>query len=147
VTGKITSFEDLDAWKLGFELAQQVYAITTSFPAQERYNLCSQLRRASSSIPANIAEGYGRHTPKDYLQFLVCARGSLAETQSHLRLAQAVGLMKSEDSEKLLASCLRTRQALQGLIRHVRSKIGGFDGKKQSTSVSNHLLIETALDE
>jgi four helix bundle protein len=119
---EIRSFEDLDAWKLGFEIAKKIYALTESFPATERYNLTSQLRRSASSIPANIAEGFGRHTPKDYLQFLIYARGSIAETQSHIRLSFELKLLENDDEKAIIALCERARQTLQGLIRYVRSK-------------------------
>ena len=103
MSGEIRSFEDLDAWKLGLEIAKKIYALTEGFPAAERYDLTSQMRRAASSIPANIAEGFGRHTSKDCLQFLFYARGSIAETQSHLRLAYELGLIKQNDRAPFLA--------------------------------------------
>lgn len=121
-SGTIESFEDLLAWKLAFELATRVYKITKDFPEEERFGLTTQLRRSASSISANIAEGFGRHTPKEYLRFLVFARGSIAETQSHLQLAQAVGYLKEKEFVSLQDLCLQARKTLQGLIRYIRKR-------------------------
>ncbi len=122
LAGEVESFEDLLAWKLAFDLAARIYKVTERFPAAERFGLTSQLCRAASSIPANIAEGFGRHTPKDYLRFLIFARGSIAETQSHLRLADTVGLLNNTDLDNLCHLCLQARKTLQGLIRYIRQR-------------------------
>ena len=122
--GKINSFEDLLAWKLAFEIAKQVYASSNHFPDSERYGLTAQVRRSASSIPANIAEGFGRYTYKEYLRFLVYARGSIAETQSHLMLAFANGFLSTEEFEKLNDLCRNAVKTLQGLMRHLRNLMG-----------------------
>jgi four helix bundle protein len=122
--GRIESFEDLHAWKFGFRIAKQVYEVTKTFPEAERYGLSAQIRRSASSIPANIAEGFGRHAYKEYLRFLAYARGSIAETQSHLRLAHAVGFLSESDFSALHQLCVEARKTLQGLIRHVRGRMG-----------------------
>lgn len=124
---EINSFEDLLAWKIGFQLAKEVYEITSHFPASERFGLTAQLRRSASSIPANIAEGFGRHTFKEYLRFLVFARGSVAETQSHLLLANAVGFLAKEELDRLLELCLSSRKTIQGLIRHLRNSMAHYN--------------------
>ena len=76
---KSRSYRDLNVWKLSIELVKDVYRITQKFPASEIYALTSQIRRAAISIPANIAEGQGRASSKEFRQFLGIAMGSLAE--------------------------------------------------------------------
>ena len=85
---KIKSFQDLNIWKESHQLVLEVYKITRDFPKEENYCLISQIRRASISIPANIAEGMGRNTTKELLSFLYNARGSLSEVVYHLLLAK-----------------------------------------------------------
>ena len=69
------SHERLDAWKFSMELAKAVYQMTANFPAEERYGLSQQMRRAAVSIPSNLAEGAGRNGAKEYLHFIGIARG------------------------------------------------------------------------
>lgn len=138
---EIRSFEDLDAWKLGFELTIKVYKASEKFPNEERFALTNQLRRAANSIPANIAEGFGRYTLKEYLRFLFYARGSVAETQSHLQVATTLGYLSKSDFDDLLKLCERTRQTVQGLIRHIRLKL-----KDPGFETSLDYLRETEAD-
>ena len=76
---EIKSFQDLNIWKESHQLVLEIYKITENFPKEESYALTSQLRRASASIPTNIAEGMGRNTTKELLSFLYNSRGSLSE--------------------------------------------------------------------
>jgi four helix bundle protein len=83
----IQSYRDLSVWQLGTDIAEHVYRLTREFPADERFGLISQLRRAAASVPANIAEGNARASTKEYLQHLSIAVGSLAEIETFLDLA------------------------------------------------------------
>src|SRR5215813_4691757 len=74
---KIESYQDLDTWKLGMEIAEDCYRLTRTFPKEELFGMSFQIRKASSSVPANIAEGYGRESTRDYIRFLQIAQGSL----------------------------------------------------------------------
>ncbi len=85
------SFKDLVVWKRAVQLSIEVYRLTSSFPQSEQYGLTSQMRRASVSVASNIAEGYGRKTRGEYLQFLGHARGSNCELQTQLIIAAALG--------------------------------------------------------
>lgn len=87
----VKSFEDLEVWQLSKKLATDIYKLTTKFPKEEKFGLTSQLRSAAVSIPANIAESFGRYHYKDSLKFLYNARGSLFEVQSHLLIADELG--------------------------------------------------------
>jgi four helix bundle protein len=84
----MSGFESLEIWQLAHALTLQVYRATASFPLEERFGLTSQLRRATASVGANIAEGYGRHNTQDTIRFLYVARGSLMETRNFLYLAR-----------------------------------------------------------
>jgi four helix bundle protein len=83
----LKTYRDLEVWQKAMDLTVLVYKLAADFPAQERYGLASQIQRAAASIPANIAEGYGRSHRGEYLQFLSIARGSLTEVETYLTLA------------------------------------------------------------
>lgn len=92
----IRSFTDLDVWQSGMDLAAEVYRLSKSMPKTEQYGMTSQMLRAASSVPANIAEGFQRGTRKDYARFVGIARGSLGETETFLLLAIRVGYLDPE---------------------------------------------------
>ena len=116
----IKTFRDLIAWQRAMELARQVYQITARLPEVERFGLTSQMRRAAISIPSNIAEGYARGMRADYLRFLRTSRGSLAELQTQLLLAEQLGMLAVDPrTNDLLAESDRI---LQGLIRSLEPK-------------------------
>lgn len=82
----------LDLWNVAMDLAVMVYQVTESFPNAERYGLTGQVRRATASVPSNIAEGAGRQTKKEFIHYLHMAQGSLSELDTHLELAKKAGL-------------------------------------------------------
>ena len=96
-------FRKLIVWQKAMELVRMVYQASKKFPADERYALTDQLRRAVVSIPSNIAEGSGRASNKDYAHFLSIARGSLYETLTQLQIAQDLGYIDEYDSCNELA--------------------------------------------
>lgn len=115
----IRSFRDLIAWQKARQLAVLSYRATREMPDDERFGLTSQLRRSAVSVPANIAEGYGRGSTADYLRFLRTARGSLAELYTHVDIANELNFLKSSDElVQLIDECDRV---LQGLIRSVEA--------------------------
>ena len=93
----INDYRDLDVWKQAMELCETVYGIVRKFPADERYALGDQLRRAVVSVPSNIAEGNGRDSRSEYARFLSIARGSLFEVQTQLELAARFGYISPSD--------------------------------------------------
>jgi len=80
--------KNLNAWKYSFEFAKEIYNATSSFPADEKFGMISQLRRAAVSVPVNIAEGAGRKSPKEFINFLSIALGSIAELDTLLLLSK-----------------------------------------------------------
>ena len=89
----IQSFKDLKVWQLGMDLSVEMYRVTGSFPKAEIFGLTSQIRRAAVSVPANIAEGWGREGTKEFIQFLRHAQGSLSELETHLILGERLQLL------------------------------------------------------
>ena len=111
------SFEDRDVWKQGIEFAADIYNITHNFPKEELYGLVSQLRRAATSVPANIAEGKGRFSKKEFRNFLYIARGSLYEVVTYLRLSVRLGYLDASDLKRFDQSAHSIISKLSGLIR------------------------------
>ena len=113
----IETYRDLRVWRDAMDLAEACYRLTARFPADERFGLTSQIRRASVSIPANIAEGYGRESRASYQQFLRIAQGSLKELETHLLIAQRVGITSNEAVEPLMKQSESVGTLLRLLIR------------------------------
>ncbi len=114
---EINGFEDLIGWQKGMGLVESVYRLTARFPAEERYGLTSQLRRAAVSVPSNVAEGYGRRTRADYVRFLDVARGSANEIQTQLVLCQRLGLASQDQIHEPLEQVKEVQRILKGLVR------------------------------
>ena len=110
----INTFRDLIAWRKAKELAVIVYRITSGFPTDERYGLTSQIRRASVSVSANIAEGYARGTTSEFLRFLRIARGSIAEVDTLVEIATELRLIAPDDG--VIDQIAEADRVLQGLI-------------------------------
>jgi four helix bundle protein len=119
----INSYRDLKVWQRAMDLAQSIYELTRSYPGEERFGLTAQTRRASTSVPANIAEGYGRSSKGAYLNFLRIAQGSLRETETHLLLAVRVGLATEADA----ADSLRQADELGRMLRSLIVRLEAHD--------------------
>lgn len=117
--GEIQSYRDLEVWKKGMALAEDCYRITKTFLQEEVYGMVSQIRRAAVSIPANIAEGYGREYRNEHIRFLRIAQGSLKELETHLLLAERVELMTTKTAQPIFAQCESTGKLLRALLRAV----------------------------
>lgn len=120
---QINSFRDLLVWQKSMSLVTSIYQLTRDFPHAEMFGLTSQLRRASISIPSNIAEGYGRNTSKDYLRYLQIALGSLYEMQTQLEIASNLHFLDIVDFKKMISLCLEIERMLTSLIAKIRAKI------------------------
>jgi four helix bundle protein len=117
-------YTKIEAWRLADDLTVAVYGGTRAFPREEIYGLTSQLRRASYSVPANIAEGSSRESQRDYLHFLHIARGSLSETQYFLHLARRLGYLSAQDADRLRDQSRQAFACLHGLIQAVEKQCG-----------------------
>ena len=115
-------YRDLLVWQKAMGLAEGTYRLTRRFPGEEKFGLTSQARRAAVSVPANIAEGYGRGTRPAYVSFVRIAQGSLKELETHLILAERVGLCVAADTHDLLADADEIGRMLRGLIAKLSPK-------------------------
>ena len=97
----IRDYRDLIVWKEAMDIAEEVYVLTREFPREELYGITSQMRRCAVSIPANIAEGFGRAQRRTFIQFLRIAQGSLKELETHTMLCTRIGLLSKEQAAKL----------------------------------------------
>jgi len=111
------TYRELEAWQYAMDLVETVYRLTRSFPSEERYCLAGQLRRASVSIPSNIAEGQGRGSRKEFCQFLWVARGSLCELETQLLIAGRLGYLDRSATEEALKISGTVGRLLNGLSR------------------------------
>jgi four helix bundle protein len=116
----VRTHRDLVVWHLGLDLANRVYAVTARFPDSEKWGLVSQLRRAAVSVPSNIAEGSARGRTREFIHSLRIARGSLAEVETQLRIAERLGyLHESTDLAQLIE---RLERMLNGLMTALRRR-------------------------
>lgn len=120
--GKITSYRDLKVWQLAIEISVACYEVTKAFPREEIYGLTSQIRRSATSVPANIAEGYGRENRGSFVQFLRIAQGSLKELETHLIVSERVGLIAPDILGELLNKCDENGKMLGALMRTIQRK-------------------------
>lgn len=114
-------FRKIKAWEHAYQLALAIYRNTQTFPKAEQYGLTSQLRRAATSVPANIAEGAARTSEADYLRFLEIALGSLRECECFLMLAKDLGYLSPEHFQSLESRSDETARTLTGLIAAIRT--------------------------
>lgn len=118
----IKNFYDLDAWKEGHELVINIYGITKSFPSEEKFGITSQLKRAASSITANIAEGFERYHFNDKIRFYYQARGSFSEVQNFLILSRDLKFIEEDVCIKMLDKCNSVGRLINGLIRSIENQ-------------------------
>jgi len=112
------SYRDLIAWRKAKTLALDIYVCTKGFPKDEVYGLTSQMRRAAVSVPSNIAEGKGRYSRKEFVQFLYTARGSLFELATQLSIAHDLKYLEVSAFEQLNGTIDDLGRILNGLIKH-----------------------------
>ena len=115
----VQSYKDLFAWQKAMDLVVAVYRGTAGFPRDERFGLTNQLRRASVSVPSNIAEGQGRGPTQDFVRFLSIARGSLQEVDTQLILSTRLGFLAEDHYGQLSDLITETAKLLNGLIRSI----------------------------
>ncbi len=121
VATKIKTFTDLKTWQEGHTLALLVYKCTKKFPREELYSLVDQMRRATTSVTSNIAEGFGRHGYREKTQFFYIAQGSLTELKNQLLLSRDIGYLTQSEYIQIVNQADRAHQLLQGLITKTKS--------------------------
>ena len=115
------NFRNLSIWKRSRKLVKKVYLATAHFPSEEKFGLTSQLRRASVSIPSNIAEGCGRKGNKELLQYCYIATGSLCELETQLLLGEDLEFISSNQCEPLIAEIEEIRKMIFGFTNTLRN--------------------------
>ena len=115
----IKDYQDLDVWKKSIELVKQIYISTKNFPKEEMYGLMNQMRRASVSIPSNIAEGKNRQTKKEYIQFLYIALSSISELETQIIIARELRYIDEEMKSGLMEISNHITRMLRNLIRGI----------------------------
>ena len=128
----LRNYEDLEVWQKAHALTVRVYRVTNGFPRSETFGLTSQIRRACSSIGANLAEGSGRWSDVELARYVQIAMGSASELQNHLRLARDLGFLRPEDYGSLLGDLTSVRQMLTAF----RQKLRGVRNPPRSALVS-----------
>ena len=118
---KITSFTDLYAWKQGHKLVLLIYKETKKFPKDEIFGLVSQLRRCAVSITSNIAEGFGRQSYKEKIQFYFIARGSVIELQNQILICRDVGYINSQEFQEIADLSVLVHKIINGLITSAKA--------------------------
>jgi four helix bundle protein len=120
MSSKPQSYRDLLVWQKGIELTKMIYQLTTRFPAEEKFGLTSQLRRAAVSIPSNIAGGQARNTTGEFIQFISHAEGSAAEVDTQLHLATELGFITAADTAPSATLIDEIRRMLNSLRRRLQ---------------------------
>ena len=118
---------DLVVYQKAVELRRNIQKITTDLPKQEQYSLKAQIKRSARSVPANIAEGYGRFHYQENIQFLRMARGSVFETVDHLGTANEEGFISNETKQTLTEDCLQLVKMINGYIAYLKKRKSEID--------------------
>jgi four helix bundle protein len=136
---KIRSFRELTVWQRAHQLVLKVFRLTEKFPRSDQFGIVAQVRRSSSSVAANLAEGFGRGTTRELLRSLQIARGELEETRYFMLLGGDLGCITKEEFEDLNLHCDSVGQLINALGRSLRGKL--MEGS--SSRVTNHKLQVT----
>ena len=131
---KIKSFAELQVWQKAHELTLEVFRISEKFPRRDMFGIVSQMRRSSSSVCANIAEGFGRGTTREFLRSLQISRGELEETRYFLYLSRDLGRIALEDFDRLNEICDSAGRLLNALGSSLRRRLVAND----QSPVTNH---------
>ncbi len=116
----LKTHKDLDIWKFGIELVEEIYKITADFPKEEMFGLSSQMRRSVISIPSNISEGGARSSKKEFVRFLYISLGSLAELETQIIIAKRLGFIT--EANNLDEPIERLRRKLLNFIKYIKNK-------------------------
>ena len=130
-------YMDLQAWQKAMDFVDAIYAGTARFPREESYGLCSQARRSTVSIAANLAEGCTRESTKEFIRFVDIALGSLAETETHLMIAHRQKYLTTEILTTLLEQAAEIGRMMQGLRKSLEKKLQPMSTSRQPLVAAN----------
>jgi four helix bundle protein len=119
---KVKHYKELKIWQKGMQVSKAVYQLTARYPADERFGLIAQMRRAAVSVPSNIAEGQARHGTREFLQFLSHAGGSLAELETQLLLSVDLGYCEQSEISSIAGEIAE----MQKMVAAIRRKLAVF---------------------
>ncbi len=119
----VRTHKDLEVWKLSIDFVTEIYAITKSYPKEEQFGITNQIRRAAVSVPSNIAEGAGRRSDKEFLQFLYIALGSVQEIDTQLLISLNLEFISKSDYDNLMTKLNQISKMLFGLIKSIKQKL------------------------
>ena len=120
---EVKSYKDLKVWQKAMDLGVEVYSLIKLLPKSETYALSDQMRRAAASIPSNIAEGHGRNSTKEFINFLSIARGSQSELETQLLICVRLNYLTNAEVTGALTSCTEINKMLNSLINRLKSKL------------------------
>ena len=118
----IKSYKDLIAWQKGIDLVTAVYKILEKFPKEEKFGLISQISRSCTSIPANIAEGWGRDSDQNFIYYLKIAKGSLYELETHLIISKNINYIAEKTLKDLQIKIEEISKIINGLIKSIQNQ-------------------------
>lgn len=116
------NYKELEVWQKAIALTTETYKLTRTFPDSEKFGLTAQIRRAATSVPANIAEGWGRGSTKEYIQFLLVARGSLMELETHFKVSGNIGYLQQQAVQQAESQIEGIAKMLNRLISSLRAR-------------------------
>lgn len=119
---KIDRFEELEVWQLGMELTALIYDVTNDSELSKDFSLRDQMRKSAISVPSNIAEGFERNNTKQFLYFLLIAKGSCGELRTQLELTKRLNYIDEVRFTRLNDKCLLTSKQLSGFITYLKNK-------------------------
>lgn len=117
-------WSDLDAWKLSHQLVLDVYRIVSSFPIEEKFNICSQIKRAAYSIPSNIVEGHSKKTSTDFVRYLYISRGSTEELRYFFLLSKDLNYIDNKAYNEVEGKLSTVSKLINGLIKSLNTEKG-----------------------
>jgi four helix bundle protein len=142
---KVQSYKDLIVWQKAMDLVEKVYQVSKAFPKEELYGLTNQLRIAAVSIPSNIAEGHARSSLAEFLHFLSIARGSLAEVETQLLIAQRLGYLPTDQLTPILALQAEINKMTNGLMTKLAPQSSSLTSAAQPPKLApNHSSLAPA---
>jgi len=118
----VRTHKDLDIWKMSIELVKDIYEVTEKFPNREQFGLVAQLRRASVSIPSNIAEGSARNSNKEFIQFCYISLGSLSEVETQIIISNELNFITKDISSNILTKIEVIRKKLLNFIKYLKTR-------------------------